>query len=498
VSGAVAERPRGYLLGGETRRRSLFGGGLTTRQWAVLAAAVGVGLVLLVITQSIWVLFALALSAVAAVGLARRRTLHGDSWAGGLAETGRAWVERRAGRHAYTPGGMPAGQPLLPRELGVVRALGYTPPDSAATLALVQHADPRRGWAEGYVSATLEIIGYGDGLREVRETNADGARFGRFLYALARPDFPVAQVDVATRVLPVSPAAYRQYLLDQVRADTPPQLAASMHELAEFAAHNAEAYRTFLTVRMPVPALAARADGRGSTEAIAAAAYDTVAAVARQAQLAGFGVRAGLGPRRLGALIRHTWNPSYDLDDQDGVEALTDGWQPYVNRRGHVQAGQWAHAVASVPRDAWPMTEVGVRWLARLVTDVAPATIRTVLAQHRLVPKATAREQARIALTLDEAERLGRDKRGKVSTGVEEAQASAAARVLHDLLHEQAAGDRPALWVLVSSGSPAELRLARERIEDAAADAHIARLRWHDRHHHHAMQTVLPLARGIG
>jgi hypothetical protein len=85
-----------------------------------------------------------------------------------------------------------------------------------------------------------------------------------------------------------------------------------------------------------------------------------------------------------------------------------------------------------------------------------------------------------------------------VSTGVEEAQASAAARVLHDLLHEQAAGDRPALRVLVSSGSPAELRLARERIEDAAQDAHIARLRWHDRRHHHAMQAVLPLARGIG
>jgi hypothetical protein len=73
-------------------------------------------------------------------------------------------------------------------------------------------------------------------------------------------------------------------------------------------AWSGEAYRSWLTVAMPTAALAAHAVQRGRTgpQALAAVAYDTVGTVVRAAAAAGWTPRAGLGPRRLAALVRHT------------------------------------------------------------------------------------------------------------------------------------------------------------------------------------------------
>ncbi|NHA02149.1 hypothetical protein G5V59_27610 [Nocardioides sp. W3-2-3] len=46
-------------------------------------------------------------------------------------------------------------------------------------------------------------------------------------------------------------------------------------------------------------------------------------------------------------------------------------------------AGQWFHAVASIPMDGWPLRGVHSRWLEGLVTDTDRAVIRTVRAQHQ-------------------------------------------------------------------------------------------------------------------
>ncbi|NHA02148.1 hypothetical protein G5V59_27605 [Nocardioides sp. W3-2-3] len=97
---------------------------------------------------------------------------------------------------------------------------------------------------------------------------------------------------------------------------------------------------------------------------------------------------------------------------------------------------------------------------------------------------------------MDSASLHGQAKRGQVSTGETEEQASAAERVLSDL-RSAAAGCLPAVRVLVSAGSPQELEDARSVVEGAADEMEIQRLRWYDKAHDLAMFTVLPLGRGV-
>ncbi|MDT0342712.1 hypothetical protein [Streptomyces litchfieldiae] len=211
---------------------------------------------------------------------------------------------------------------------------------------------------------------------------------------------------------------------------------------------------------------------------------------------------AVLGPRRLGALIRHLHDPDLDIDELDGIESVLDGWsQTRTPGRDWVRTEgvhrPWFHAVASVPRDAWPLQPVTARWMEHLVTGIHPATIRTVQVQWRLVPKVLARERARLALTYDTADRHGERRRGQVSTGVSEASMSSSRRVLQDLLTPVVGGTHPAVRLHLSAPSTTELAAARVRLVAAAEDGGVTRLRWHAHRHHQALLTALPLARGI-
>ncbi|MGP4112320.1 hypothetical protein ACTWP5_15575 [Streptomyces sp. 4N509B] len=514
---------RTYVLGGQTRRRSLFGA-VTPPQLVAVVAYLLVWLGLLLSTQSLVVLVAGFVVGAGAWTVARRRTAEGDSWGAALLDRV-AW--RLVGGARRRPDFVPGL--TLPREVGDIRVLSYAPPSTpGAPLALVHHRDHRRrSWASGHLTATFEIAGGGDGLLPTREVNTAGYQFERLLGGLAGANIPVDQLDVCTRVLPVHPDTYRAHMAGLLAPDIPPRLRSSLHQLAGYAAGTTEEYRSFATVRIPLPQLAQRAAERiaqrvaeptAHLDGLYAETFNVLGDVVARVGRAGHPLRAMLGPRRLGALIRHLHDPDWAIDQLDGITTVADGWsqirvpgQEWVRTESistslspssatstSTSTGRpWYHAVASVPRDAWPLQPVTARWMEHLVTGISPATIRTVQTQWRLLPKAPAREHARLALTYDTADRHGERRRGQVSTGVSEAAMSSSRRVLEDLLTPVVGGAFPAIRVHLSAPSPQELAAARVRVTAAAEAGGITRLRWHTHRHHQALLLTLPMARGI-
>lgn len=488
---------RTYVLGGETRKRTLFSGVSGIQMLGYIVGAL-LWIVALLMVRSVWVLVGGLVLGVVAVALSRRRTVLGESWAGAVGDRAAfAWSSRRAVPD-FVPG------EALPREVGEVRVLAYAPPRMPdAPMAIVHHKDHRRAsWSSGHLTATLEIQGAGDGMLPVRVTNTAGLMFERLLGGLASAEIPVDQLDVCTRILPVHPGAYREHMAGLVVPSAPARLRASMHELAGFAAGNAEEYRSFATIRIPLPLLNATVAGPMDLERVCEEVFDVVGEVARRVDGAGYKLRAVLGPRRLGALLRHLHDPDHDMDDLTGIGSVADGW-------GHVRHAardwariegtgrEWFHAVAHVPRDAWPAQAVSSRWMEHLVTQISPATIRTVQSQFRLVPKVRARQVARIGLTYDTATKSAATKKKQVSTGETEASMSAARRTLTDLMQPVVGGVYPSVRVMVSAPDADLLASARKRVTGAAENGGITRLDWQTRNHHRALITCLPMARGI-
>ncbi|WP_037578073.1 hypothetical protein [Phaeacidiphilus oryzae] len=489
---------RTYVLGGETRARRLFEG-VSRGQLLALGLFVVVWLLVLLATHSLLVLLAGVVVLAGAAALARRRTAVGESWAAALRD--RLTFRLRGGRRRapdFVPGR------TLPREVGEIRVLAYAPPSApSAAMAIVHHKDHRRGsWSSGHLTATFEIQGAGDGLLPPRAINTAGLLFERLLGGLASADIPVDQLDLATRVLPVPPQAYREEMDRLVVDHVPERLRRSMRELSSFAAGNTEEYRSFATVRIPLARLVAGFAGPPDVERVCQETFETVGEVVRRVDAAGYRLRAVLGPKRLGALIRHLHDPDMDIDTLDGIDSVADGWGQVRHRqprfvRVEGAARDWYHAVAQVPRDAWPTQPVDARFMEHLVTRVNPATIRTVQCQFRLVPRTAARDIARLGLTYDTARQIGARNKGQVSTGETEASMSASRRTLLDLLRPVVAGTYPAVRVMVSAPAEDLLTAGRRRITSAAEDGGITRLDWQDYKHHQALITALPMARGV-
>jgi hypothetical protein len=491
---------REYVLGGETKKRSLFGviGG-----WKGFAVAVGVVAVYIwvqAVTKS-WIPLLVLLVLFAAVMLAGiARTAAGDSWASGVRDR---WRMRLLGKRAdvFVPGFDPAtGLPAVPSEVGVIEQFVVPVPNGNQRIAVIGH-----GGQVPYWSTVVEVVGGGDGIVEAAVTNARGQDFEGLLFACSRANFPVDQIDVASRVTLGGRAEYLKWLADR-SGHAGEALAESALEVAEEVTLNAENYRSWMVVSMPdsaITAVLARAGVKPTKEAKAYQVARTTFEVCRLARRRGLRPVRVLSPEQLGGLIRHLYVPSIEADDVDDVAGVREGFQPYESHRGSYfrtsgsDGSTWYHATASVPRDGWPLQAVDGRVLESLVTDVSPATIRTVVAQHRLVPRVAARKDAIKDKTLDEADILANENRGRISTGEAEAQSASASRLLHDLLYGQAAGDRPALRVTVSAEDPAQLAAARERLDSAAQDAGFNRLLWHETRHHHGHLLTLPLGRGI-
>lgn len=513
--GWVIEEPRTSVLGGQTGQRFTFG--VSPGVMAVMAG-LGVVWVLGIVISGSWIVIIGGLLLLLGLGAVFSRvTDEGDGWT--------RTVLDRVRYRLHLGIGMPFSRRMLlepsqlwspavgevPAAIGRLREIEV--PVAGGRVALLHHPKNGKSFEAGYLTGVIEVVGNGDGLRPVSEVNTYGAQFGAITRSLASAEIPVEQLDCETRVTPTDPAEYRAHVESLLVADEDwwvvgerEELRTSMRELADVGAGAGETYRSFVTVRMPLEAVAKKAySPDGSLATVVDSATETMRKVVEKFTAADYEVRSVLTPRRLGALIRNTYVPSWSPDDLSGLETICDAFAFFgydhgpAGRSLRVEAGPhgvWWHAVASVPMDAWPTSPVGTRWLESLVTGTSAAIIRTVKTQHQLLSVREARSKAEAAAVIDNAKLVGDAKRGKISNGVTEAQAASASRLLADL-NAGAAGARPALRVLVSARSELALEDARSVVAAATEEMKIQRLSWYDRRHDLGIVPLLPMARGM-
>ncbi|MGJ9414433.1 SCO6880 family protein [Aeromicrobium sp. CF4.19] len=501
---------RASVLGHVQRTGSVFGRNVSTPQWITAGLGIMVLIVAGLITQSAWTILIVGLLTFGGWKLAGHTTVEGDSWVATRLARLSASRESRSGRSAWNR------ELGLPAAIGPVRELVLRPSGAYDDVAvsLLHHASKRGSWDKNSgVTAVLEIVGHGDGLRAVEDSNRSAARYGRLHSLLASGSSPVTQLDFETKVYPTNPAEEEAYYASLIDDRCPPSLRASMDQLSAQAASSSETYRSFLTVRLDKVAVEERhGDKVLDLDGFVGAVGDQLREVVRRVEAAEFDVVNVLNPAQVGAMVRNLYVPSFPLDVPAPLRRATDGWSwPYEVHPDYVlvrgpevedpmtgqKSSDWYHSVATIPLDAFPPHAVTGRWLAGLVTDVHPSPIRTIKVQQKLLSKRETRQRAISRLTSDRANMAADDKRARVSTGESEAAASVHQLILDDLTHEQAAGVQGLVHVAVSGRSEAELLTARQQMNEAAEEIGADRLKWHRHRHDLAMIQMCPLGKEV-
>jgi hypothetical protein len=504
---------RTALLGGETIGRGLLGGHRTRVENRILAGALLVAVCVwltghVVADEPLGALIG-AGGLFAAVYALTWRTPSGSSAGAQFVAEWRWWSRRRHGLLSFAadsrfalPG---VRQPQVRRRrpprrevpdgLGRVRMLEYRPPAGGA-VAVLHHLNPG---GPPYLTAVLAVRGVEGGLLEEAEYDRRAAAFGRMLASLAKGTRLVTGLQLLNRVVPLDPSWHAAYAAGRMPADLPDQLRSSYKQLIQFTRAASEEHRSYLVIKVPVAAVAAPRSGPGESaeERWCRSVDDELSHTARLARQVGLGEPAALGPKRLAALVRSLQDPGYPVD-QHGDVSWSDCWQSTVAARDHVLVnGRWATRVGHVSSTAVPPVPVGTRWLAPLVTDVSPPVIRTISVLLDLVPVREARQAAVRDATVDRGRIRERARRDQVDDGASEAQLTASAQRLRDLMYEQAAGVRWGMWVAVTAAGGPAVRKASRLLEDRAVDCGLASIDWCDTEHDLAHATVWPVWRGM-
>ncbi|MGJ3510164.1 SCO6880 family protein [Enemella sp. A6] len=499
---SATESPGWFIGTVQARRAVLFR--LSKAGLAIMTVLTGASVVVLTIMQSTGLLAFLAVLCTVAYVLLR---VSPDT-----RSKGALWhvMNRLRVRRARTQGwlGFTRSEVLpVPRPVGHVRIVGVSQQAGDPEQAVVVHRPLGRIGA--YFSSTLEIDGRGDGQFTTAQRLAEVAAVEGLLTTLAQNLSPIDDLQITTRALPGLARGYRESLA----ANTNPRLVGTplgenLADLADVSASVSDEYRTYLTVSMPYEqvAQAAARQGRVSRDSMLATVYREIGRLVPLLESAGFRVRAGLGPRRLAALIRHLYAPSWGIDDLTGLEDGTDGFVEYpTSPHGDcfvvpdpASDVSWYHASMMLPAYGWPPVITAPRWMKPLVCDVVssdePSVIRTITTQYRLIDRRDARHRTITGIAGDEAE--AQSSAGRVTGGEWHRQATVGQMHLADFL-DGAAGVRVSARATVSAPSHVGLMVGRELVESSASGMGIDGIDWADGRHADAHLWGLPLGRGI-
>ncbi|MGY4277448.1 hypothetical protein ACVILE_003628 [Streptomyces sp. M18.1] len=180
---------------------------------------------------------------------------------------------------------------------------------------------------------------------------------------------------------------------------------------------------------------------------------------------------------------RNAWPAELDAMEPTYLQAKT--------RESSTRA-PWCHATAWVKE--WPMTPVGVNFLAPLLVHT-PDVIRTVAVTMDLEPTEVAIERMLTEKTNDEAEA---SRAAKMNRTVDPRDIAAHGRLDQrgEDLASGAAGVNLVGYITVSSRSPEALARDKRTIRASAGKSYL-KLEWCDREHHRAFVNTLPFATGI-
>ncbi|RLK58368.1 SCO6880 family protein [Actinokineospora cianjurensis] len=493
------------ILGGEIRRRGLFGS-LPRPAYLALGSALAVAF-------TVWLTVDGQGGAIS--GLLVLAATYGavNPWSGrrSVAE-GWVWAwrwrwRRRAGHTRFVAPAQvrahieraeeQAGRLWrLPVPLGLVEPLKLAGTEYADMFVL-RHHNPGE---PDYLSVVLEVQGQASGLRTDSAYESASIRYGVMLAQLGKAGSHLRGLQQITRILPHDPALHRAFIAERVSPRPGLEdVVASYEQLVDTTARTAEQHRNFLVARFPLTA-AFYEDAAGYGADIAGWAGLVREELARLADLAAraeLTLPRVLGEQRTCAVLRSLQDPSWPMDRHEGVRWDTC-WQTYHTERDRLVVNDsWHTRVAFLPREGIAPAPLGPRWLAPLL-QVSPSVIRTITVRMEFVPDALARAKAVADVSQDGASLIGDAEKGRVDDGTDEVMLSASQRRLRDLA--PGSGHQGVDWAMaisVTAPGPAELRRACMRVANEAAQSALTDLDWQDTRHDTAALATYPLARGM-
>ncbi|MET8678428.1 SCO6880 family protein [Streptomyces sp. NPDC004647] len=390
---------------------------------------------------------------------------------------------------------------------GIGRINWLAAPFGPDEIAVLLHADRRT------VTAAIEIEGPGVGLRDSEDQEALVDRFGTLLKHVANGDGFVTRLQMLARTLPADPDAHAKDVERRGDSRAPGWLRNSYDQLQSMVSTSSEQHRAYLVACMHFTReLAAEAhtmaratrQGRGRLDkdaGLAVVMARELTDICARLTEADIRVRQPLGQGRLASLVHSMYDPDHPIDH---IQAMTqrnawpaelDAMEPtylQAKTRESTTRAPWCHATAWVKE--WPMTPVGVNFLAPLLVHT-PDVIRTVAVCMDLEPTEIAIERMLTEKTNDEAEA---SRAAKMNRTVDPRDIAAHGRMDQrgEDLASGAAGVNLVGYLTVSSRNPEALARDKRTIRASAGKSYL-KLEWCDREHHRAFVNTLPFATGI-
>ncbi|CAL9299620.1 MULTISPECIES: SCO6880 family protein [unclassified Streptomyces] len=508
--------PRRTYLIGRARPNAIIGKNRETGEIALIIAGAFLGmmcgLLVPVLSLRIVLLAGFPMLALAAVYVPYRgRTFY--RWY----EVNRSYKRVLRQGTTYRSAAMEAGTRLDGSEVeigpppGIGRINWLSAPFGPDEIAVLLHADRRT------VTAAIEIEGPGVGLRDSEDQEALVDRFGTLLKHVANGDGFVTRIQMLARTLPADPDAHAKDVAQRGDPNAPRWLLDSYDQLLSMVSTSSEQHRAYLVACMHYTrelaaeahaiARAARHAAGGRRQRLdkdaglaVVMARELTDICARLAE-ADIRVRQPLGQSRLASLIHSMYDPDHPIDHIQAMSkrnawpAELDAVEPtYLQAKTRESATRapWCHATAWIKE--WPMTPVGVNFLAPLLVHT-PDVIRTVAVTMDLEPTEVAIERMLTEKTNDEAEA---SRAAKMNRTVDPRDIAAHGRLDQrgEDLASGAAGVNLVGYITVSSRSPEALARDKRTIRASAGKSYL-KLEWCDREHHRAFVNTLPFATGI-
>ncbi|MEV7087895.1 SCO6880 family protein [Streptomyces sp. NPDC093085] len=506
--------PRRTYLIGRARPNAIVGKNRETGEIALIVAGGFLGMMCGLLVPSLPVrivtLAGFPLLALAAVYVPyKQRTFY--KWF----EINRSYKRTLRSGTVYRSAAMEAGTRADGREVevgpppGIGRINWLAAPFGPDEIAVLLHADRRT------VTAAIEIEGPGVGLRDSEDQEALVDRFGTLLKHVANGDGFVTRLQMLARTLPADPDAHEKDVAQRGDAKSPGWLQDSYDQLQSMVSTSSEQHRAYLVACMHYTrelAAEGQAMARAARQAAGTKRLDRDAGLAvvmareltdicaRLAE-ADIRVRQPLGQARLASLVHSMYDPDHPIDH---IQAMTkrnawpaelDAMEPtYLQAKTRESATRepWCHSTAWVKE--WPMTPVGVNFLAPLLVHT-PDVIRTVSVAMDLEPTEIAIERMLTEKTNDDAEA---SRAAKMNRTVDPRDIAAHGRLDQrgEDLASGAAGVNLVGYITVSSRTPEALARDKRTIRASAGKSYL-KLEWCDREHHRAFVNTLPFATGI-
>ncbi|MYR08988.1 hypothetical protein GTV32_22915 [Gordonia sp. SID5947] len=530
IADAQRDSVRTAILGGEVASRYVGGVSfpaklaLVTSLLLTLVAMVTLGLIGLIVAV---VLIPGTIAAVIDFG--------GGSIAGRRLHHRHERRRRRRGEHLFIGVDDPDyGNPdidpgwLRPVPLGKVEPLDLTG-TGLDDMFILWHHNPGEA---NYFSLVLSVQGLAEGLRSDNTWAQNQQALSESVYNVcARRTSHVKSLQMVSRSVPSDLNPHEAWITERVAA-LDPALAERLRgpiisygELIDDIRPYAEDHRCYIAVCIgETPALMKQAarlagsKGAAVEGGVALVIRDEVANIQRALQASGYGRVDVLGEQRACSVFRSFINPTYPLDQHEGVRWETC-FPSYVGTPEAIvvradpddpEAVAWHTRVATVPPGKVAPVPLGPAWLAPMLTGVEPdegdptegvppsPTIRTLAVRMDFVPADRARQVAKKHRTSDAAAALEAEQRGRISDGTSEVMADASARRAQDL--KEGSGYHGVIWsmsVSVTGRDPDDCDRACARVAAAADESAITELRWRKGDHDIAMFWTLPMGRGL-